>query len=373
MMKKTKLGVATAAFAVLALVAAACSSTKSPSAGGTGQVSELLGQGASFPALLYQKWADEYKSKGVQVNYQSTGSGAGIRAIKAKTVDFGASDAPLSDKDLNDSANPDASNLIHIPTVFGGVSLIYNVPGVKTGLKLAPTAIANIFLGKIKNWNDPAIASENPGVSLPSHAITVAHRSDGSGTTYIFTSFLSAVSSDWKTQVGASTSPTWPTGLGGEKNPGVAQIVKGTGKATYAIGYVELIYATKNNLNVALVKNPAGKWIAPTLDSLKAATASVDAATVPDDLRFSIVNAPGDASYPICGPTYLLVYKEQNKSREPSEARARTLVNFLWWALHDGQADAEGLQFVKMPPALLTKVEAAIRSITYNGTKVYTG
>jgi phosphate transport system substrate-binding protein len=353
-MRSKRFAVVVAALATLALVAAACGKSK-PAA--KAEAKALTGAGATFPAPLYQKWAADYQTaKGVTINYQAIGSGGGIQQITAKTVDFGASDAPMKDEEL--AAAP---GIIHIPTVFGAVVVTYNVKGVASGLKLKPGTVAGIFLGKIKKWNDPAIVADNSGVTLPASGITVVHRSDGSGTTNIFTSYLSAVSPEWKTKVGSGKEVEWPTGLGGKGNDGVTGLVKNTAGG---VGYVEVAFAKQNSLTVASIANAAGKFIEPTLDAI---TAAAETATVPDDLRFSVVNAPGDDAYPIAGATWLLVYKEQ-----PDEAKGRALVNFLWWATHDGQARAEGLFYAKLPSSLVTKAEDKIKSMTFNGTSLYT-
>jgi phosphate transport system substrate-binding protein len=358
---RQRLGAVVVGVLALALVAGACGKTKpvTPSGGGGPQAKELTGAGATFPAPLYSKWASSYETlTKVKINYQAIGSGGGIQQITAKTVDFGASDAPMKDDEL-----AKAPGILHIPTVFGAVVITYNVTGVSTGLKLTPEAIAGIFLGKITKWNDPAIASENAGVTLPATAITPVHRSDGSGTTNIFTSYLTAVNAEWKTKIGAGKEVAWPKGqLGGKGNDGVTSNVK---LKDGRVGYVELVYAKQNGLPYANVKNASGAFIEPSLASI---TAAASTATVPDDLRFSIVNSPGADAYPISGATWLLVYKEQT-----DEAKGRALVNFLWWATHAGQSEAPSLVYATLPTSLVAKAEDKIKSITFNGAALYKG
>lgn len=319
----------------------------------------IQGAGATFPNVIYQKWFSEYNkaNPGVKFDYQSIGSGAGIKQITERTVDFGGSDAPMKDEDLGKAQGA----ILHIPTVLGAVVLTYNVPGVAGELKLSPDAIAGIFLGKIKKWNDPAIASTNEGVQLPANDITVVHRSDGSGTTYVFTDFLSKVSPEWKGGPGTGTSPNWPAGLGAKGNEGVTGQVK---QSPNAIGYVELIYAEQNKLPVAAVKNAAGQFVKPSVDSITAAAAGA-AGQIPDDLRVSITNAPGATAYPISSFTYLLVYQEQ-----PDQAKGKALVDFLWWATHDGEGMAKALSYAPLPAEVVKKAEDKIKSITYQGTRL---
>lgn len=341
-----------AGFLVAFLVlAAACA----PQPVRPGAAVTLTGGGATFPYPLYSKWIDVYERQtGVRINYQSIGSGAGIRQIIERTIDFGASDAPMTDEQL--AAAP--GEILHIPTVIGAVVLAYNVPGVGAGLKLGPEALAGIFLGEIVRWNDPRIARDNPDLALPDSAIVVVHRSDGSGTTHIFTDYLSSVSPTWRQRVGKGTSVDWPVGLGAKGNEGVTGQVKQT---PGAIGYVELAYAVQNRLPVAALRNQAGQFAEPTVESATAAAAGA-AAQVPPDLRVSIVNAPGADSYPIAGFTYLLVYRDQ-----PDQAKGRALAEFLWWAIHDGQAYASDLHYAPLPAEIVTRVEEKVRSITFQG------
>ena len=322
-------------------------------AGGSSET-KILGAGATFPNPIYQKWFSEYNkaNTNVKFDYQSIGSGGGIKQILEKTIDFGGSDAPMKDEDLAKASGP----ILHIPTVLGAVVITYNIPGVTADLKFTPDAIAGIFLGIIKKWNDPAIAAANEGVTLPANDITVVHRSDGSGTTFVFTDDLSKVSADWKNGPGTGPSPAWPTGLGAKGNEGVTGQVK---QSPNSIGYVELIYAEQNKLPVASVKNAAGEWVKPSLDSTSAAAAG---AQIPDDLRVSITNAPGAGAYPISSFTYLLVYKEQ-----PDQTKGKALVDFMWWATHEGEKMAKDMSYAPLPAEVVKKAEAKITSITFQG------
>ena len=315
----------------------------------------LSAAGATFPYPLYSKWFDVYqKQHGVSISYQAIGSGGGIRALTTGTVDIGASDAPLSDQEMK--AMPGA--VLHLPTVAGAVVVVYNVPGVGKGLRLTPDVLADIFLGSLKRWDDKRIASLNPGMKLPGTAIAVAHRSDGSGTSYIFTTYLAAVSRAWSVRVGAGKSVSWPTGMGGSGNPGVANLVKQT---PGGIGYVELAYATQNNLPYAYLRNRAGKFIEPTLASTRAAAAGAVKA-MQRDVRVSIVNSANEEAYPIAGFTYLLVYRNQRAAD-----RGKTVAEFLWWAAHDGQKYAEKLQYAPLPEAVVAIDEGKIKSMTSGG------
>ena len=314
----------------------------------------VTGAGATFPFPLYSKWFAEYQKShpSVRFNYQSIGSGGGIQQITAGTVDFGASDAPLTDGEL--AKIPDA---VHIPTVMGAVVVTYNAP-IKE-LKLTATVIAEIFLGKVTRWNDPAIAAINPGVKLPADAIMVAHRSDGSGTTSIFTDYLAKISPEWKQKVGAGKSVKWPVGLGGKGNEGVTGLVK---QNPGAIGYVELAYATQNGLPMATLRNKAGAWVRPTLDSTSLSAAGVE---MPADYRVSITDADGKGSWPISSFTYLLVRKDQ-KDRAKGEA----LLTFLWWAMHQGQVQAAPLDYAPLPKPVVAMVEKTLHSLTVEGKSV---
>src|SRR5215217_2424252 len=341
--------------AVVLLIAAIACNNNGGSGSGSRSVS-LQGAGASFPSPLYQKWLSEYGKihSNVKIDYQSIGSGGGIKQLKEQTVDFGASDAPMSDADLKSAPG----EVVHIPTVLGAVVITYNLEGVNQPLRFSPEVIADIFLGKIKKWNDPKIAADTPGVTLPANDITVVHRSDGSGTSAVFTDYLSKVSAEWKEKVGSGTSPSWPTGIGGKGNEGVTGQVKNTPNT---IGYVELAYAVKNNLPVAHVKNASGNFIEPSIDAVTAA-ASASAANTPDDLRVSITNAAGPQAYPISSYTYTLVYKDQKDA-----GKGKALMDFLWWGIHDGEGFAKELQYAPLPADIVKRAEAKISSITANG------
>jgi len=312
----------------------------------------INGAGATFPYPLYSKWFSEYAKidKSVKFNYQSIGSGGGIKQITAQTVDFGASDAFLSDKEL--AAAP--GKLLHIPTVMGAVVVTYNLPGVTKGLKLKVDDVADIFLGKITKWNDKRISDDNPGISLPDKAIIVVHRSDGSGTTSIFTDFLSGVSNEWQTKVGQGKSVKWPVGLGGKGNEGVAGQVKTT---QYTIGYVELAYAFENKLPFATLKNKAGSWVEPSIQTTSAAAAAATK-NMPADYRISLVNQPAKDAYPIVGFTWLLVYQNQK-----DKVNGKKLVEFLNWSLHKGQKMAAPMLYAPLPESVVKMVEKTIRSI----------
>src|SRR3954463_5580910 len=319
--------------------------------------SKLLinGAGATFPFPLYSKWFSTYNKihPDVQINYQSIGSGGGIKQVTEKTVDFGASDAPMSDEELSR-----AQGIQHIPTVMGAVVLVYNVPGLQS-LRLTPETLAGIFLGKISNWNDPALAKDNPGAKLPDTPIAVAHRSDGSGTTYSFTDYLSKVSAQWKSGPGTGKSVNWPAGLGGKGNEGVTGLVK---QNEGGIGYVELAYANQNKLSTAELKNAAGQWVKPTLEAVSAAAAE---AGIPEDFRVSIVNQPGKAAWPISTFTYLLVYRESSDT-----VKGDALLEFVWWAEHDGQKLAPSLDYAPLPKPVTARVEAALKTMTVAGKAV---
>ena len=309
----------------------------------------INGAGATFPYPIYSKWFDEYAKvdPSVRFNYQSIGSGGGQKQILAQTVDFGASDGPMSDDNLAKAPG----KLLHIPTVAGADAVAYNLPG-NPALKLDADAIAGIFLGQIKKWNDPKITALNPGATLPDQEILVVHRSDGSGTTYIWTDYLSKISPEWKTKVGTNTSVNWPTGIGGKGNEGVAGQIKQT---PGALGYVELIYAVQNKMPYADVKNSAGNFVKPSLESVTAALATAD---IPDDFRFSMTNAPGKDAYPIAGATWLLVYQQQKDA-----TKGKKLVEFLKWALTDGEKMAKDLQYAPLPESVQQRVLKRIDEI----------
>ena len=318
----------------------------------------LTGAGATFPYPIYSKWFDVYKQKtGIEINYQSIGSGGGIQQVKAGTVDFGASDAPLN----NDRLKEMPRKVLHFPTVAGAVVMAYNLPGVTAAIKLTPEAIIGIYMGRITLWNDKAIAASNPGVTLPATPVLPVHRSDGSGTTYIFVTYLSAVSGEWKELVGANTSVSWPAGVGGKGNEGVAGLVRQT---PGSIGYVELAYAKQNKLSVAPVRNAAGQFVEPSLASTTAAVAA-SAQALAKDVRTPIVNAKAPDAYPIAGLTYLLVYQEM---KDP--ARAKALTDFIAWAMRDGQTMAEALEYARLPEAMVKVNEGTLRMITSSGRKL---
>ncbi|MDD5285323.1 MAG: phosphate ABC transporter substrate-binding protein PstS [Desulfuromonadaceae bacterium] len=320
--------------------------------GAAGAETLINGAGATFPYPIYSKWFSEYAKidKSVKFNYQSIGSGGGIKQISAQTVDFGASDKFLTDAELK--AAP--GKLIHIPTVMGAVVVTYNLPGVKTPLKLTADEVAGIYLGKITIWNDPRIGTNNPGVNLPAKPIILVHRSDGSGTTAIFTDYLSNVSPEWKSKVGMGTSVKWPAGLGGKGNEGVAGQVKNT---EYSVGYVELAYAMENKLPFATLKNRDGQYVAPTIKSTTAAAAGA-AKHMPADYRISLVNQPGKEAYPIAGFTWLLVYEQQKDA-----VKGKKLVEFLKWELKSGQKMASSLLYAPLPENVVKMVEKSIAGI----------
>ena len=307
--------------------------------------------GATFPAPIYQKWFGDYKAghPAVQINYQPIGSGGGIRQLTEGTVDFGASDMPMTDEQLKAmKVKP-----LHFPTVMGAVVLSYNIPGVTATLKLTPELIAGIFLGNIGKWDDAKIKSANPGVTLPSKSIEVVHRSDGSGTSFVFTDYLSKVSPEWKTKVGANTSVQWPAGLGGKGNDGVAGLVKQTPNS---IGYVELIYAVQNKMAFADVQNAAGKFVKPSFEGITAAAAN--SKEMPEDFRVSITNAPGATSYPLSTFTWLLIPGEIK-----DQAKKKAITEFLGWMLTTGQKDAQGLSYAPLPQLVVAKVQKQIARI----------
>jgi len=315
----------------------------------------INGAGATFPYPIYSKWFDEYTKVDPEVrfNYQSIGSGGGIRQITERTVDFGATDGPMTDEQLKKVPG----ELFHIPTVLGAVVPTYNLPG-SPKLRFTGEVLADIFLGKITKWNDDRIKALNPSASLPDQPIVVVHRSDGSGTTYIWVDYLSKVSKDWETKVGRGTSVNWPVGLGGKGNEGVAGQVK---NAPGALGYVELAYAITNKLPAGEVKNAAGKFIEASIESTTAAAAGA-AKNMPADFRVSVTNAPGDDAYPIASFTWLLVYKEQ-----VDQAKGRALVKFLWWAIHDGQKYPAALLYAPLPAPVVKQIEAKIKQIESAG------
>ena len=318
-----------------------------------GWAQTLNGAGATFPYPIYSKWFNEYHKahSGVEINYQSIGSGGGIRQVTAGTVDFGATDGPMSDQQLAEAK----FKTLHVPTVLGAVVPAYNVPGVQAELKFSPATIAGIFLGKINNWNDKAIAADNPGVKLPDRSIIVVHRSDGSGTTYIWTDYLSKVSSDWKDQVGKGTSVRWPVGLGGKGNEGVAGMTR---QMEGGFGYIELIYAIQNKIPYGAVKNSAGSWVKASLESTTAAAASVK--NMPADFRVSITNPPGKDAYPIASFTWLLV-----PAQFKDAAKGKVMVDFLNWMLDQGEPMASQLDYAPLPGSVKDRLRARIKEVRF--------
>ncbi len=311
---------------------------------------QLNGAGATFPYPMYSKWFSEYHKAhpDIQINYQSIGSGGGIRQVTAGTVDFGASDGPMTDEQLAQAK----TKILHIPTVLGAVVPAYNIPGVSGEVKFTPEALAGIFLGKITSWNDKAITGANPGINFPSQPIVVIHRSDGSGTTYIFTDYLSKVSAEWKNSVNKGTSVKWPVGLGGKGNEGVAGMVR---QMDGAIGYIELIYAVQNKIPYGSVKNAAGQFVKASLESTTAAAASVKA--MPADFRVSITNPPGKDAYPIASFTWLLI------PAQSKDGKGKILSDFLNWMVDDGQKLTSQLTYAPLPDNVAAKVKDAIKQV----------
>jgi phosphate transport system substrate-binding protein len=311
----------------------------------------LSGAGATFPYPMYSKWFSEYSKShsGVEINYQSIGSGGGIRQVTAGTVDFGASDMPMTDKQLQDSK----TKILNLPTVLGADVPAYNIPGVTGEVKFTPEVLAGIFMGKISKWNDKAITSVNPGVNLPDKDIIVVHRSDGSGTTFIWTDYLSKVSPEWKSQVGSDTSVKWPVGLGNKGNEGVSGLIR---QMSGSIGYVELIYAVQNNIPYGSVRNSAGNFVKASLESVSAAAAS--APKMPPDFRVSITNAPGKDAYPIASFTWLLI---PLPSKDP--AKGKILNDFLNWMVTDGQKMTAALSYAPLPDNVVAKEKEAIKQV----------
>jgi phosphate transport system substrate-binding protein len=308
--------------------------------------------GATFPSPIYGKWFQEYTKvdADAQINYQSVGSGGGIRMFSEGTVDFGASDMPMTDEQIGKFK----TKPLHFPTVLGGIVLTYNIPGVTQDLKFTPEALAGIYLGTIKKWSDPELTKANPGVKLPDNEIVVAHRSDGSGTSFVFTDYLSKVSPGWKSKVGSSTSVQWPVGIGGKGNEGVTGVVKQTPNS---IGYVELIYALQQKMPYGYLRNAAGTFLKADLESVTEAAAAA-AKSMPADFRVSITNAPGPKAYPIATFTYLLI-----PSKIDDAAKKKAITGFLHWMLTDGQKDAAGLGYAPLPANVVSQAEKQIASI----------
>lgn len=325
----------------------------------SGGAVKLNGIGASFPSPIYKKWVSEYGKidPNAQVDYQSQGSGAGVSNIQNQTADFGASDSPMNDEDMKKAKG----EIVHIPTVLGAVVITYNLEGVSKTLQFSSETINDIFMGKIKKWDDAKIKADNPGVTLPSTDISVVFRSDGSGTTEVFTDYMTKVSPEWKEKIGPkgkNIKLPEGVGIGAKGNEGVMGQVKNTPNT---IGYVEYLYAKQNNLPIALIKNSAGKFVAPTLDAVTAAAAE-SLKDTPDDMRVSITNATGETAYPISSYTYILIYKDQKDA-----VKGKVLVDFLWWITHDGAKFAKELEYAPLPAEIVKKVEAKLNSITSNG------
>jgi len=321
-----------------------------------GRPVSLQGAGATFPNPLYQKWLSEFGklNPSIRIDYQSIGSGGGIKQIQAQTVDFGASDAPMTDAEMKGAPG----ELVHIPTVLGAVVITYNLQGISKPLRFSPDVIADIFLGKITKWNDPRIKSDNTDANLAGADIAVVHRAESSGTSFVFTDYLSKVSTEWKEKVGADKTPKWPVGQGGKGNEGVTGQIK---NQPNTIGYVELAYAVQNKLPVALIKNASGKFVEPTIEAVTAAAAA-SAAITPDDLRVSITNAAGADVYPISSYTYILGYRDQKDA-----TKGKALVDFLWWGIHDGEKFAKELKYAPLPAEIVKRTETKIDSIVSGG------
>ncbi len=323
---------------------------------GKGDAIKIQGAGSSFVNPLMQKWVSEYGklNPNVRIDYQSIGSGSGVKQVKERTIQFGASDVAMTDEDLKSAPG----EIIHIPVILGAVVLTYNLAEVGQALRFSPNTIVDIFLGKITNWDDERIKADNPGVVLPSAALTVVHRSDGSGTSAVFTNYLSKVSPEWKEKVGEGTSPSFPVGLGGKGNEGVTGQIKQTPNT---IGYVELAYAVKNKMPVAEIKNNAGKYVLPNFETVTNAAAETITQT-PEDLRVSITDAAGENAYPISSYVYVLIYQDQ-----PDEVLGKTLVDFLTWGINDGEKYAEGLYYAPLPQEMVKRASAKIALISHNG------
>jgi phosphate transport system substrate-binding protein len=361
---------AAATAGVLALTVSACGSSNSSSSGTTASTgtssssaapASLTGSGSTFAAPIYQQIGSELKGQGLTINYQAVGSGQGISDLTNKSVVFAGSDPPMKDEEI--AAAKKNGDPVHVPTAFGAITVSYNLSGVKGGLKLDGPTIANIFLGKIKKWNDPAITKLNPGVSLPSTNVTVVHRSDESGTTKGFTTFLAASSPEWSSKVGADKTVKWPTGTGAKGNDGVAAAIKQT---PGSVGYVEQAYALQNNFTFADVKNKAGKFVTPTLQSVTAAGQGVK---VPADLRFTLGTSADPTAYPISSQTFIIVYKDPCKAGA-SKDQAKGLVSFLNFVLGPGQDTIKKLSYAPLPAAIDTQAKAAVKTIVCNGSPV---
>lgn len=319
----------------------------------------LTGAGATFQYPLQSKWAAEYAARdpSVRINYQSIGSGGGIRQVIADTVHFGTTDGPMTDEQLAEAKAP----ILHIPVTLGAVAVAVNLPELSGVLRLPARTLADIYLGRVTRWNDPSLKAANPDLTLPDRAIAVVHRSDGSGTTYIFVDFLSKVSPEWKEKIGVATSVAWPVGIGAKGNEGVTGLVKQT---PGSLGYVELTYALQNHIPVAAIENPAGEYVIPSIEAVTAAAASVTNA-LPEDLRVSITNAPGSGAYPISGFSWVVVRRDLKDCKT-----AIPLARYLWWAVHEGQAHAPPLHYAPLPEGVVRKCEEKLRALTCEGRAV---
>ena len=345
-------------------VALATLATLQPATGSVSAQVRLNGAGATFPNIIYQNWILTYNQKfdNVELNYQSIGSGGGIRQFSDNTVDFGGTDAPMTDSAIAAIKG----NVLHLPTVLGAVVPAYNLPGFTGAVRFTPQVLADIFLGKTTKWNDPRLAAVNPGASLPALDIIVVHRSDGSGTTYVWVDYLTKVSPEWAQKVGRGTSVNWPVGLGGRGNEGVAATVRQT---PGAIGYVELGYAEQTKMAVGQVQNRSGNFITPTVETVTSAAAGAMGDMGPDtDFRVSITNPSGPQAYPIASFTWLLVRKQY-----PDAAKARELTKFIWWALNDGQAQAPRLGYAPLPKEILPWIQARLKTVSAGGRPVWAG
>jgi phosphate transport system substrate-binding protein len=358
-MKRHALSVQTAALLSLSIVGCDKSQPPTqdngqPAAATTPAASpvRLNGAGSTFVYPLMSRWSSDYQKIApmVQINYQSIGSGGGIRQLTERTVQFGATDGPMTDDQLKEAKSP----VVHIPLAMGAVVPTYNLPDLPHAIRFTPEALADIFLGNIKAWNDPRIGSANLDMKLPATPIVVVHRSDGSGTTYVWVDYLSKVSPDWKAKVGVATSVNWPVGIGGKGNEGVAGTVRQT---PASIGYVELTYALQNKMPVAQIKNQSGKFVEATVDSVTAAAAGV-LATIPDDLRYSITNSPGEMAWPASGTVWAVIYQDM-----PAGPERQSLVGFLRWAVHDGQKSCKSLDYAQLPAELVQRVTVKLDSI----------
>jgi phosphate transport system substrate-binding protein len=359
----TRFGITSVLLSAVVVAGLACSGQKmgdAANSSSTGGASRLQGSGSTFVKPIMDKWTSEFGkiNPNIKIDYQSTGSGAGIKAIQNQTSDFGASDAAMSDDELKAAS---AGEIVHIPVVLGAVVLTYNLADVKQPLRLTPEIISDIYLGKIKKWDDEKIRAENPGVAMPAADITPVFRADGSGTSDVFTDYLTKTVPEWKEKVGRTKNPQLPQGIGigGKGNEGVMGQVKNTPNT---IGYVELTFAKANNLPTALIRNSAGSFVEPTSDTVSSAAAGM-ADKMPEDLRFEITNADGADAYPIAGIVYVLAYKDQKDA-----SKGKTLVDFLWWATHDGEQYLRDLHYAPLPAQLLPKVEGKIKSLSNSGT-----